>query len=262
VDENNQPLDWPGWRLENGVWVQGDEWDWVRPNVQVQLDVNPEATIVLGYPPATPTCNTNPPGVVSSEVDLGIDILPPGELTPGPIGGYDINVVNNSSVGVSRFVVVPTGFENVLGVNPQFSITGLRDGSGTALSIAGITVTQQSDGSWLVDGVDFRSGYTLQLRVTGTIEPLVAEVDFQVAVEVKSPLQPNGTLDFQDTNPANNTDQEPETLQVDLAIDLDVKTDLVIGQPATYGITLTNNGPGAVNEFLLRLTGFETIFTG
>src|SRR5262249_9899016 len=42
--------DWPGWSLVNGVWVQGDEFDWVRPTVQVNFEVNPQATVTVAYP--------------------------------------------------------------------------------------------------------------------------------------------------------------------------------------------------------------------
>jgi hypothetical protein len=63
VDAQGNPVDWPGWRqLSDGTWVEGDEFDWVRPSVQVHFKVNPEATVTVGYPPATPTCSANPPG--------------------------------------------------------------------------------------------------------------------------------------------------------------------------------------------------------
>ncbi len=64
-------VDWPGWRqLADGSWVEGDEFDWVRPNVQVLFQVNPEATVTVGYPPSSPVCATNPPQdeVLASEV--------------------------------------------------------------------------------------------------------------------------------------------------------------------------------------------------
>lgn len=56
-------IDWPGWtQLSDGTWVEGDQYDWVRPNVNVLFQVNPEATMTVAYPPSTPSCNTNPPG--------------------------------------------------------------------------------------------------------------------------------------------------------------------------------------------------------
>ena len=58
-------IDWPGWKqLPDGSWVQGDEFDWVRPNVKVLFQVNPEETVTVAYPPSSPSCNTNPPGEV------------------------------------------------------------------------------------------------------------------------------------------------------------------------------------------------------
>ncbi|WP_230684846.1 LPXTG cell wall anchor domain-containing protein [Cellulomonas sp. JZ18] len=54
-------VDWPGWRLENGTWVEGDEYDWVRPEVTVRFDVNPSSTVTVAYPPSSPQCLTSPP---------------------------------------------------------------------------------------------------------------------------------------------------------------------------------------------------------
>lgn len=63
VEENGVGVDWPGWRqLADGTWVEGDEFDWVRPSVQVKFQVNPEATVTVAYPPSSPQCLTNPPG--------------------------------------------------------------------------------------------------------------------------------------------------------------------------------------------------------
>jgi hypothetical protein len=64
-------IDWPGWtQLADGSWVQGDEYDWVRPGVDVKFEVNPSDTVTIAYPPSSPNCNTNPPGeeVLASQV--------------------------------------------------------------------------------------------------------------------------------------------------------------------------------------------------
>ncbi|MBT0993037.1 peptidase [Cellulomonas sp. DKR-3] len=82
VEQNGRGVDWPGWtQLPDGTWVEGDEWDWVRPSVEVRFEVNPEATVTVGYPPSRPECNTNPPSsaVLSDEPELsatGTDALP------------------------------------------------------------------------------------------------------------------------------------------------------------------------------------------
>lgn len=60
VDASGKGVDWPGWRLEAGKWVQGDEFDWVRPSVQVDFEVNPSGSAVVAYPPSSPVCLTEP----------------------------------------------------------------------------------------------------------------------------------------------------------------------------------------------------------
>lgn len=60
-DAGGKGVDWPGWRLEGGEWVEGDEFDWVRPSVEVGFQVNPSASAVVAYPPSSPVCLTSPP---------------------------------------------------------------------------------------------------------------------------------------------------------------------------------------------------------
>lgn len=63
VGSDGKGADWPGWRqLPDGSWVEGDEYDWVRPSVTVLFQVNPEATTTVAYPPSSPNCVTDPPG--------------------------------------------------------------------------------------------------------------------------------------------------------------------------------------------------------
>ncbi|WP_251150081.1 peptidase [Cellulosimicrobium sp. Marseille-Q4280] len=62
VGPDGRGADWPGWRLEDGEWVVGDEFDWVRPSVEVLFEVNPETVVTVDYPPSSPNCATNPPG--------------------------------------------------------------------------------------------------------------------------------------------------------------------------------------------------------
>lgn len=61
VGPAGEPLDWPGWRLAGGAWVEGDEYDWVRPEVTVRFDVNPSSTVTVAYPPSSPQCAAVPP---------------------------------------------------------------------------------------------------------------------------------------------------------------------------------------------------------
>lgn len=62
VGPDGKGADWPGWtQLPDGSWVEGDEFDWVRPSVSVNFAVNPELTTTVAYPPSSPNCATNPP---------------------------------------------------------------------------------------------------------------------------------------------------------------------------------------------------------
>ncbi|WP_144276275.1 hypothetical protein [Demequina sp. NBRC 110053] len=60
------PTDWPGW-IDDPVdgWVEvadpQEDFGWTRDGVQVRVQVNPEFTVEVNYPPATPTCVASPP---------------------------------------------------------------------------------------------------------------------------------------------------------------------------------------------------------
>lgn len=61
VGPDGRGADWPGWtRQADGTWSEGDEFDWVRPSVQVTLAVNPSVTATVAYPPSAPQCVTGP----------------------------------------------------------------------------------------------------------------------------------------------------------------------------------------------------------
>lgn len=61
VGADGKGADWPGWtQRSDGTWVEGDEFDWVRPGVTVTLAVNPSVTTTVAYPPSSPVCLTEP----------------------------------------------------------------------------------------------------------------------------------------------------------------------------------------------------------
>ena len=86
-DAEGNPLDWPGWtEVAPDVWVEGDEWDWVRPTVTVILTINPSQIAQIGYPPASPVCSANPPGTALTAVPGPPQVssaLPPIPLSEG-----------------------------------------------------------------------------------------------------------------------------------------------------------------------------------
>ncbi len=67
ADAHGNAIDWPGWSLVNGVWVQHDQWDWVRPSVPLTFEVNPSATITAYYPEATAPCADPPSTAVLAD---------------------------------------------------------------------------------------------------------------------------------------------------------------------------------------------------
>jgi hypothetical protein len=95
IDADGNPLDWPGWSLVDGEWVVGDEFDWVRPDVQVIVTVDGPAEILtigtagfsrqaavgeaitVAYPPASPQCAVDPEtGVLESSAPASPAISP------------------------------------------------------------------------------------------------------------------------------------------------------------------------------------------
>ncbi len=102
VGPDGRGVDWPGWtELPDGTWVQGDEFDWVRPSVQVLFQVNPEATMSVAYPPSSPNCNTNPPGgEVLSATPTGSEVLSATGSNSAPllVGAVALVVVGGLTV--------------------------------------------------------------------------------------------------------------------------------------------------------------------
>lgn len=100
ADEDGNPLDWPGWRFEDGVWVEGDEFDWVRPSVEVLFEVNPEITVTVDYPPSSPLCNANPPGEEPSDEPT------PGEPLPDTGAGTGTGVALGAAILIAGGAVL------------------------------------------------------------------------------------------------------------------------------------------------------------
>ena len=76
------PEDWPGWVLQNGVWVEGDDgFLWASEQVTVIFTINPTATAVVNYPPASAIC--------AGPQNLNPNLPPPGAIvfTPSPEDG-------------------------------------------------------------------------------------------------------------------------------------------------------------------------------
>ncbi|MFC0644486.1 LPXTG cell wall anchor domain-containing protein [Cellulomonas phragmiteti] len=104
-DSTGKGVDWPGWRLEGGTWVVGDEYDWVRPSVEVSFQVNPAASAVVGYPPSSPVCLTGPERS---------DVLVAGDDAPAAAGtasaaGYRAEVLSETGSSAGPLALIAGG---------------------------------------------------------------------------------------------------------------------------------------------------------
>ncbi|MBD7917199.1 LPXTG cell wall anchor domain-containing protein [Cellulomonas sp. Sa3CUA2] len=103
VDSTGAGVDWPGWRLEGGTWVVGDEFDWVRPSVEVSFQVNPSASAVVAYPPSSPVCLTAPP---RSDVLAADDDAP---AVPAAVAGERAEVLSATGSSAGPLALIAGG---------------------------------------------------------------------------------------------------------------------------------------------------------
>lgn len=76
--------DWPGWtQLPDGSWTEHDAYDYTRPQVEVTFEVNPSATTVVSYPPASAVC-ANPPQSQVAGVVVTSDVLAAPDVVAAP----------------------------------------------------------------------------------------------------------------------------------------------------------------------------------
>ncbi|OOG68575.1 gliding motility-associated C-terminal domain-containing protein [Flavobacterium sp. A45] len=93
VDDNGNGIDWPGWLLVDGKWIEGpDGFENLRPTASITFTLNPSQTIVANYPPSDPFCTSRP----TFKIDAVDD-------TAGPIDGINgasnvLNVFNNDTL--------------------------------------------------------------------------------------------------------------------------------------------------------------------
>ena len=199
VDAAGNPVDWPGWSLVDGVWVEGDEFDWVRPSVAVLFEVNPSQQILVDYPPASPVCNANPPEpslFIDKANDAPIETLelPDGSTADLPTAdegetvGYTLTWTLSLDSGVSNAIitdVLPAGVTYV-------------DGTASATDSSGQFTFQSYDDAsrtltWTAASVDPAVATTGTVTYDATVDEGAAELD--------QPLVNVATIDSDETEP-------------------------------------------------------------
>ncbi|WP_149203828.1 peptidase [Actinotalea subterranea] len=98
VDANGRTTDWPGWTKDaSGTWVEGDEFSWTRPTVRVEFTVNPTATTVVTYPPATVAC-----GPANAAAGAAVLSATGATVTPLLLGAGGLVVLGGLALVVAR----------------------------------------------------------------------------------------------------------------------------------------------------------------
>jgi hypothetical protein len=121
---NDDPADWPGWILVDGVWVEGDDgFLWARGTIQVRFEVNPTAVVQVSYPPANVACagpQNAPRPTVPDDVG-GVVITPP------PPPGDDVGGVSELPfTGVDTGPLAAMAF-GALALGTLLVVAGRRD---------------------------------------------------------------------------------------------------------------------------------------
>ncbi|MFF2275106.1 hypothetical protein, partial [Agromyces sp. NPDC058126] len=96
VDDEGNATGWPGWKqLGDGTWVQTDDnFAWTRDLTSATFIVNPELSIALSYPPATPDCIAAPPAPETPGEPGGDGAAPAGDgLADTGFAGTTIAIV-------------------------------------------------------------------------------------------------------------------------------------------------------------------------
>ncbi|WP_123907060.1 gliding motility-associated C-terminal domain-containing protein, partial [Flavobacterium johnsoniae] len=71
VDGSGKGIDWPGWILTNGQWIEGaDGFENTKTAVTMEFLVNSTASISVNYPAATAQCNARPTFVIVAKDDV------------------------------------------------------------------------------------------------------------------------------------------------------------------------------------------------
>ena len=206
---------------------------------RVTINANPPLIITnvatidpdgAGPAPAITVPLTNPP--VQADLAVAITDNQTTAVAGSPVS-YVVTVTNNGPDGVISLDLDATIPATIL--NP------------TRIPSAGSY--NAATGEWT--GLSLAAGASVTLTITGTISPAATGT-------LTFPITVSPSPGVQDTNTANNTASDTDTLtyQADLAITkTDGKTSVQPGSAITYTITVTNNGPSRVES----LTVIDTL---
>jgi gliding motility-associated-like protein/uncharacterized repeat protein (TIGR01451 family) len=123
LDGSGKTIDWPGWLLVNGKWIQGsDGFELTKPAVTMEFSLNPAQSVIVNYPSATALCNSAPTFVIDAVNDSANTQVNSQGAALGVInifGNDTLNTVNITASDVTLTVL--TSNPNLL-LNPNGTI--------------------------------------------------------------------------------------------------------------------------------------------
>ncbi|MGN7808617.1 Ig-like domain-containing protein, partial [Flavobacterium sp. 22659] len=135
LDSNNKPIDWPGWILVNGQWIEGnDGFQLTRPAVTMQFSLNPTESITVNYPAAVSGCNARPHFGIEAENDDDNIIADGLNGSPEVINVLDNDKLNGVPVNSADVILTPRDFPTGITLNSDGTIDvapGTKGGSHT-----------------------------------------------------------------------------------------------------------------------------------
>ncbi|MBF4494691.1 gliding motility-associated C-terminal domain-containing protein, partial [Flavobacterium sp. MR2016-29] len=136
VDGNGTGVDWPGWLLTNGQWIEGaDGFENTRTGVTMEFSLNPTVNVAVNYPTATPQCNARPTFAIKANNDTAGPIDTNKGISTS-LNIYDNDTLNGVSINPANAVlstVVPNA-NLILNANGSVDVK-----SGTASGIYQLT---------------------------------------------------------------------------------------------------------------------------
>ncbi|MRX38656.1 tandem-95 repeat protein, partial [Flavobacterium sp. LC2016-23] len=123
IDSNNLPIDWPGWVLVNGQWIEGnDGFELTRPAVTMQFTLNPTESVIVNYPAPSAGCNAKPQFGIEAGNDDDIAIADGINGSLEIINVLDNDKLNGVPVNPSDVILTGNNFPNGITLNSDGTI--------------------------------------------------------------------------------------------------------------------------------------------
>ena len=135
VDSSNKPIDWPGWVLVNGQWIEGnDGFELTRPAVTIQFSLNPTESVTINYPAASSGCNARPLFGIKAENDDNNIVANGTNGSTKIVNVLENDKLNGVPVNPADVVLTPNNFPSGITLNSDGTIDvapGTKGGSHT-----------------------------------------------------------------------------------------------------------------------------------